>query len=151
MKNLFSAKDKDELINRLSNLSRNHVPRWGKMNAHQVVVHMADPLRAALADRPVPLNPGIFNKWPINKLFSQYLPWPKGAPTAPEFIQGMKGSIPVEFEKDKQELILLIHRFSRHQNSPPFPIQPTFGKLNNREWARLMWRHINHHLTQFGL
>lgn len=151
MKNLFNQKDKDELIKRLSGLSPNHLPKWGKMNAHQVVVHMTDPLRCAIGDRPVPLNPSIFAKWPVNKLFSQYLPWPKGAPTAPEFIQGEKGSQLMEFERDKQELLLAIHRFSQHQNSKPFPIQPTFGKLNNNEWARLMWRHINHHLNQFGL
>jgi hypothetical protein len=151
MKNLFNHQDKDELIKRLSNLTPSHNPKWGKMNAHQVVVHMTDPLRCALGDRPVPLNPSIFAKWPVNKLFSQYLPWPKGAPTAPEFIQGIKGSQLNEFEKDKQELILVIHRFSQHKNSSPFPIHPTFGKLNNNEWARLMWRHINHHLTQFNL
>ncbi|MBK8954616.1 MAG: DUF1569 domain-containing protein [Saprospiraceae bacterium] len=151
MYNLFKSNDKDAIIGRLSKLSEIHSPQWGKMNAHQVVVHMADPLRAALGDRPVPLNPSIFSKWPVNKLFSQWLPWPKGAPTAPEFIQGLKGTTPVEFEKDKQELILLIHRFSQHQNSSPLPIQPTFGNLNNKEWARLMWRHIDHHLRQFGL
>lgn len=151
MKNLFNQQDKDELIKRLSCLSPNHLPKWGKMNAHQAIVHMTDPLRCAIGDRPVPLNPSIFAKWPVNKLFSQYLPWPKGAPTAPEFIQGVKGSQCIEFERDKQELILVIHRFSQHQNSIPFPIQPTFGKLNNNEWARLMWRHINHHIYQFGL
>jgi len=151
MKNLFNEKERDELIKRLSNISETHLPRWGKMNVHQAVVHMTDPLRCAIGDRPVPLNPSILSKWPINKPISQYLPWPKGAPTAPEFIQGIKGSPTTEFEKDKQELILTIHRFCQYQNSKPFPIQPTFGKLNNMEWSRLMWRHINHHLTQFGL
>jgi len=149
MQNLFNQHDKDELVERLSNLSITDTPKWGKMSAHQVIVHMTDPLRCALGDRPVPLNPSIFAKWPINKLFSQYLPWPKSAPTAPEFIQGIGGSQLNEFEQDKQELILCVHRFSQHQHSNPFPIQPTFGNLNNNEWARLMWRHINHHLTQF--
>lgn len=151
MKNLFNQTDTDALIQRLAYLTPHHTPKWGKMNAHQVIVHMADPLRCALGDRPVPLNPSIFSKWPINKLISQYLPWPKGAPTTPEFIQGMKGSQPVEFEKDKHELISWIHHFLQHQNSKPFPIQPTFGELSNNEWARLMWRHINHHLIQFNL
>lgn len=151
MKNLFNQQDKDEIVKRLSELSSTHLPKWGKMNAHEAVVHMTDPLRCAIGERPVPLNPSILSKWPLNKLVSQYLTWPKGAPTAPEFIQGAKGSPPLEFERDKQELVLLIHRFSQHQNSIPFPVQPMFGNLNNKEWARLMWRHINHHLKQFGL
>lgn len=151
MKNLFHANDKDELISRLSKLTPAHQPKWGKMNAHQVIVHMTDPLKCALNDRPVPLYPSMLSKWPFNKLFSQYLPWPKGAYTAPEFIQGLKGTQPVEFEKDKQELLLIINRFYAHQEASSFPIQPVFGNLNNREWARLMWRHIHHHLVQFGL
>lgn len=151
MKNLFNQQDKDDIIKRLSGFTPHLLPKWGKMNAQQAVVHMTDPLRCALGERPVPLNPSIFAKWPVNKWISQYLPWPKGAPTAPEFIQGVKGSGLSEFENDKQTLIAAVHRFSEHQNSSPFPIQPTFGKLNNNEWARLMWRHINHHLNQFGL
>lgn len=151
MKNLFNQNDVTNLTQRLKMLSVSRMPKWGKMNAHQAVVHMTDPLLCALGDRPVPLNPSILCKWPFNKLFSQYLPWPKGAPTAPEFIQGVKGTKPLEFDKDMEKLISSIQRFHHHQDISPFPIQPTFGHLNNQEWARLMWRHINHHLIQFGL
>jgi len=151
MQNLFNQQDKENLIERLSKLTPNHLPKWGKMNVHQAVVHMTDPLRCALGIRPVSVHSGVLSVWPINKLISQYLPWIKGAPTAPEFTQGVKGSQLIEFEKDKEELILTIHRFSQEQNTKPFPFHPVFGKLKNTEWARVMWRHINHHLTQFGL
>ena len=151
MKNLFNEKDKDELLQRLYELECDSLPKWGKMNAHQVVVHMSDPFRTAFGERPAQFNPGAFSKWPFNKLISQYLPWPKSAPTAPEFNPSVNGSQLIEFEYDKKELTDLVQRFYRHQNSTAFPIHPAFGKLNNNEWARLMWRHINHHLIQFGI
>jgi len=151
MKNLFDTKEKDELLKRLSKLTAKHQPKWGKMNAQQLVAHLADPLRAALGERPVPFRPSMFGIWPFNKFASQIMPWPKGAPTAPEFIQGDKGTVPIEFEQDKKTLIGLINKFSEHQNASQFPPNPGFGKLTNKEWARLMWRHLDHHLTQFGI
>ena len=77
------------------------------------------------------------------------MPWPKGAPTADEFIQGKKGTPPTDFEQDKQKLLLTIHRFASY--AEPFAPSPVFGPMSNRAWGRLMWRHIDHHLRQFGL
>ncbi len=151
MKNFFKEKNRVSLLNRLSNLTNEHTSRWGKMNSHQVIVHLTDPFRAALNERPVAVHRSAFSKWPFNKFVVYIMPWPKGAPTAPEFIQGVKGSTPVEFEKDKQELFRAMEKFVLSEKTMTFLPSPVFGKINNKDWGRLMWRHVNHHLKQFGV
>ncbi len=151
MKNLFNSKDREDLLFRISKIKEDTIPKWGKMNAHQTIVHLTDPMRAALGERPVAFEKSLFGVWPLNKLISQLLPWPKGAPTNPNFIQGMKGTKPYEFEKDLESLREIINRFSAQDKSVEFKMNPMFGKLSNDEWARTMWRHIDHHLRQFGI
>jgi hypothetical protein len=150
MKHLFQEKQKEALLHRLARIQGDSQRAWGKMNVHQMLVHVADPFRAALLERPVPYHPSILGRFPVNKLVSQWLPWPKGSPTAPEFIQGVKGSALAEFEKDKQAVVELIRLFVQHGDTRPFPPHPVFGKLSNRQWARVMWRHLDHHLRQFS-
>jgi len=97
-----------------------------------------------------PMN-SLFSNPVVSALVVWWMPWPKGAPTASEFIQGEGGTPPAEFERDKQALLLVIHRFAHHPENELFRSNPVFGRLSRRAWGRLMWRHIDHHLRQFGL
>lgn len=151
MKNLLKNADREALIARLQNLRPDSQRRWGTMTAQQVMPHLTDPLRVAIGDRAAqPMN-AIFSKPLISTLAVWWMPWPKGAPTAREFIQGEQGTPPVEFERDKQALLLSIHRFANHQTNEPYRANPVFGPLSRQAWGRLMWRHIDHHLRQFGV
>jgi len=151
MKNLLNPPDRDGLISRLARLVPDSQRRWGTMTADQVVPHLTDPLRTATGDRPAQPMHAIFSKPIIQDLAVWIMPWPKGAPTAEEFIQGKKGTPPAEFERDKHVLLLAIHQFVNQPDDKPFFPNPVFGNLSRRAWGRLMWRHLDHHLRQFGL
>ncbi len=58
---------------------------------------------------------------------------------------------PAEFERDKQALLLTIHRFANYPENKSFQASPVFGPLSRHTWGRLMWRHLDHHLRQFGV
>lgn len=150
MKNLLNTPDIESLIARIAGLSPEQSRKWGTMTAGQVVPHMTDPLRVALGERQAGAIPSIFSAPVFSDFVVWVMPWPKGAPTAPEFIHGQKGTPPEGFERDKQALLLAIHRFREHAETTTFAANPVFGKLSNRAWGRLMWRHIDHHLRQFG-
>jgi hypothetical protein len=111
MKNIFVSTDRQELERRLQSVTPDSRPQWGKMNAHQMIVHLTDPLRVALGERHAAFRKSILSIWPMNKIVSQVMPWPKGAPTAPEFVQGIGGTTPTEFERDRQELSRVLARF----------------------------------------
>lgn len=151
MKNWFNLSDRTALLARLDKLSADRPALWGRMTAHQVVCHLADPIRVALGDRTAQRVRTVFG-WPGIGLLTVWLfPWPKGAPTAPEFLAGRGMTSPSEFEKDKQTLLELLQRFSDFSEGKELGASPVFGVLNRRSWGRLMWRHVNHHLGQFGV
>ncbi|MCB0728998.1 MAG: DUF1569 domain-containing protein [Ignavibacteriae bacterium] len=151
MENLFDKKNREDILERLSKIKNNTEPKWGKMNSHQMIVHLSEPLRVALGDITVPLIESEYSNPPFNIQVSQTLPWPNNAPTIPEFDQFEKRMEIKDFDSDLNTLLELIDRFSKLEDGDPIPTHPLFGYLTNEEWARTLWRHIDHHLNQFGL
>ena len=52
---------------------------------------------------------------------------------------------------EKQALLDVMSRFAGAPADQPLAPSPVFGRLSRRGWGRLMWRHLDHHLRQFGL
>jgi hypothetical protein len=55
----------------------------------------------------------------------------------------------VEFESDRRELESLIEQFAQRTAASLQP-HPIFGRLTDSEWQRWGYRHMDHHLRQFG-
>jgi len=142
--------DKEEVLRRLAELRPDSTRRWGKMSCHQMVVHLSDSFRLPLGERKagmarVPIPRGVF-KW-----LALYVPmkWPHGVRTMPEMEQGVGGTAPVEFQKDREKLRELITRFcAARMNAVPHPI---FGEMSEQDWQRWGYLHCDHHLRQFGV
>jgi len=149
MRTLWNEADRRELIARIDKLSPQAKARWGKMNAPQMLVHIADAFRMSLGEIHV-----RFRKTPLRftavKLFVIYvLPFiPKGAPTAPE----LQKSQPAGWREDVAQLRALMDRLVAARNRPAsgWPPHPTFGPLSERAWGVLNYKHLDHHLKQFG-
>lgn len=84
-----------------------------------------------------------FGRW-----FALYvLPWSRGLPT-PRKMNIIKSDIPVaDFETHKKTLIETLALVSDTTTLSPHPF---FGSLSQKEWGRLIWKHLDHHLKQFG-
>ncbi len=147
MRNIFQTDTRQQLRERAGRLQRDTPARWGKSNAHQIVCHLSDQLRMALGEIPgAPVN-GVLGKWPLNKLLIYLLPWPKGAPTPRE----AWSTPPQDWEKDLEQFHHLLERLAAEENREQWPAHPLFGGMNARDWGRLTYRHIDHHLRQFGV
>ncbi len=149
MKTLASEVDREEVLKRLGALRADSGRRWGKMSCHQMVCHLSDAFLCPLGEKTAssikpPIPQGIF-KWVA--LYVP-LPWPHGVPTRPEMEQGVGGTAPVEFSRDRERVVELIERFSGARGR--FSAHPIFGEMSEKDWMRWGYLHCDHHLRQFG-
>lgn len=150
MKSLNDAACLHEMLNRLRNVRPDSPRRWGRMNAHQMMCHLADSLRAVMGRRQV--SPAERPYGPLMKWLALNMPfkWPKGVPTRPEVDQEMSGTPPAEFEADLHDVLALTEEFARQPRGFTIGPHPIFGEMTEAEWMRWAYLHADHHLRQFG-
>ena len=149
MKNLFEPARATELTQRLETVRPDSPRLWGTMTAPQAVAHCAIALEWAVGDRRAPrmfigrLIGGLVKK----KALGNDEPLRKNTPTAPEIKIADARDLAIE----RARLRKLIERFSQAGPTGCTAHPHTFfGKLTPDEWAVLMYKHIDHHLRQFG-
>jgi hypothetical protein len=149
MNSLFESNSAAGIIYRLAKLHPNTKSLWGKMNVSQMLAHCQVPLQAALGEKQFKRTFFGFVFGRIGK--RQMLkagPFKKNLPTDPRFI--VKDDR--DFEKEKKQLQVLVHKFAIA--NPDMIAQkrhPFFGNMTQDEWGLLQWKHLDHHLKQFGV
>lgn len=150
MKNLQSQTVRETVIKRIFTVQKEDPAIWGKMNAHQMLCHCSDQIRLSLGLKTAESRvskKGELLKW----LILIGMPAPKGkVETVKELKQGEGGTPPGDFDMDKNNLIDMIKRFNSHFTDQTKRAHPTFGLMNHKQWARLVYIHLNHHLKQFS-
>lgn len=144
---IFDPGVRDSLVQRLHTLTPERRARWGRMTAPQMVSHLIQSCRMACADLPVTRFESPLRFFPINWLVIHWLPWPKGAPTGPELL----ARAPEDWDRDVDELVTSIRRFSERSPLGPWPQHPAFGRISGASWGVLAYRHVDHHFEQFGI
>jgi hypothetical protein len=147
MKTCWNVDDHGQLCARLQRLTPDSAALWGRMSAPQMVVHLCDAFRMATGDLPVASKKLPFRYPPLKQLVVYVLPFPKGAPTAPELLRRQPGDWLVEM----QELQKAMDRFVTRGPSGTAAEHPAFGRLTGRAWGVLAYNHTDHHLRQFGV
>lgn len=147
MKSVWNDSDFRDLYSRIDRLRPDARAKWGKFTAPQMVCHLADALRMAQGVLPVK-SKNLPLRYPgIKQLVIYHLPFPKGAPTAPELLVRQAAEWHGEVDDLKRELAA----FQKRGPAGPFVPHPAFGKLTPRAWGVLVYRHTDHHLKQFGV
>ena len=149
MKNLFDAAGNAEIISRLNLLTDQSKPGWGKMNVSQMLFHCTVPLKVALGEVKLKRSlAGLLFGSIARRTMVNEKPFSRNLPTDKSFIAWNN---PV-FEKEKETLTGLVKKFF---NQGPEGISqephPFFGKMTAEEWGILSFKHLDHHLRQFGV
>ena len=149
MKNLFEAARVQEVKERIALLRPDSQRLWGKMNAPQAVAHCSAGVELALGDKTPPrVFAGRIFGWIVKPLaLRDDEPMRRNSPTMQELVVQDARDLGTE----RQRLRELIDRFAAagpagcttHPHS-------FFGRLTPQEWAILMYKHLDHHLRQFG-
>jgi hypothetical protein len=150
MKNLFQEGVPAEIKVRISRLRPDSVRQWGKMNVAQALAHCAAAFEIASgADKPPRMLAGRLFGWVIKPLaLGNDDPMRKNTPTVPSMVIADQR----ELDGERARLNQLIDRFvaagpagcTTHPHS-------FFGRLTPEEWSVLMYKHLDHHLRQFGV
>jgi hypothetical protein len=150
MKNVFDQNDSTEIINRINLLTPDTKGLWGKMSVAQMLAHCN--VTYEMAYENIHPEPNSFVKL-ILKLFVKKsvvgeTPYKKSIQTAPAFI--MKDE--KDFGKEKERLINYIKK-TLELGETYFEGRKSlsFGALNKTEWNNMFYKHLDHHLAQFGV
>ena len=146
--NLFEPSAAQEVLSRLGNITASTPAQWGKMNAAQMMAHCQAPFQVYFGEMRLKLGLMglLFGKMAKKKLFGPQ-PWARNLPTAPQF----RISDEREFSAERQKLMVYVSRFSNEGYTITSTVHPFFGKLSSQEWATLAYKHLDHHLKQFGV
>jgi hypothetical protein len=151
MKSLSNRQDKQEVLDRLHQLKSESPRQWGRMTPHQMICHLSDAFRSAMNEKAIILEGNPLYQTVVKWIALQVpIPWPKGVKTRPEMDQEIGGTKPVDFERDKQELEMLVERFTAKERDFEWHAHSLFGRMTEKEWYRWGYLHLDHHLRQFG-
>ncbi|MEO8583225.1 MAG: DUF1569 domain-containing protein [Flavitalea sp.] len=150
MKNIFDTTVITELIERINKLTPATLPIWGKMNAAQMLAH-CNVAYELVYDNKHP-KPNFIQKIFINLFAKETVtgskPYKKNQPTGPAFyIKGER-----DFSTEKNRLINHIKK-TAELGEAYFDSKEShsFGKLSLTQWNTMFYKHLEHHLTQFGV
>ena len=147
MRSILNEGDRAEIASRLRSLSVASTRCWGSMEVAAMLQHLRLSARMTLGELPVPsANKRVFQVFPLKHLILYVLPFPKGAPTAPELKPIDAGS----FEEERAALLELLERIGTGPREGEGPAHPLFGSMTWREWGVVTYKHADHHLRQFG-
>jgi len=149
MNSLFNPGDREALARRLSELEPGTRRQWGKMDPAQMLRHCAIALGDVLGERPV--KQAFLGKLVTPLIRGQIFgnkPFRRNSPTDPIYVV----SDAQDFEAERARLATLIDRVvQRGTGKSEGMIHPFFGRLSGDQWGRLIYKHFDHHLRQFGV
>ena len=147
MKSIFDPLVKKELHQRISQLSENSQPQWGKMTVAQMLWHCQFPLKLAITNKARKKFGNFIAKLFFKKMLYNNKPWRKNLPT----VKIAKASAPKEFAMEKLILEQLIEDMHLTKDRTSWNPHPIFGTFSHAQWGQLSYKHLDHHLQQFGV
>jgi hypothetical protein len=148
MKTIFNEKDYSELAKRIEAVQPGNARLWGKMDVAQMLAHCSFAVELALGEKILKRSfLGRIIGPMVKKSFLSEKPFHQNSPTAPEFIIVDKK----DFEKEKARLLTLLKKLHEagEAGATKHP-HGFFGELTPQQWGETQYKHLDHHLRQFG-
>ena len=148
MKNLFEPVAVNEVISRIDRLQPTTQRQWGKMDAAQMMAHCSAALDMACGqiNPPRVLIGRLIGPF-VKPIYTNEKPFSKNSPTDKKLVVSDQR----DFLREQERLKRCVRQFhqvgevkcTRHPH-------PFFGALTPQDWSRGMYKHLDHHLRQFG-
>ncbi|MBB6670372.1 DUF1569 domain-containing protein [Cohnella nanjingensis] len=149
MENIYNQLHTAEILNRIENLSPNSKPQWGTMNVAQMLAHCSSFQDIAMGNSFPPRD------W-IGRLIGRFVkpivyndkPAPHNMSTIPTIRIADDRDFETEKERLKQKILTFQSNGPEKCSDHPHPF---FGKLTPEQWGKGIYKHLDHHLRQFGV
>lgn len=148
---IFSEKVSSDIIDRINRLNHESKPKWGKMNVAQMLAHCCVTYEYVYEPDKYP-KPGFLMRFILKSMVKKSvvneIKYKQNLRTGPDFVIADKK----DFEYEKNRLTQFIKRV-QYEGGQSFDgrISRSFGKLNRTEWNNMFYKHLDHHLSQFGV
>lgn len=149
MKTIFEKDNYDEVIERIDRLTPNAERQWGKMTPTQMMEHCARALEMASGKKAVKqMFIGKAIGWIFKPGFLGEKPMPRNAPTG----AWLKIEDDPEFESTREKLKRSMTEFhDLGESGTDGNVHGFFGRLTGKQWGETQYKHLDHHLRQFGV
>jgi hypothetical protein len=150
MESLFDAANMAAMQRRVGELRADREPLWGKMTAAQMVAHCRIGTEMAMGEVLSPRHwlGRLLGPMVKTQALKEGVPMRKGSPTMKELVMGDG----LDFEREREGLREALERFAAGgQAGCTTHPHAFFGKLTAEQWSILMYKHLDHHLRQFGV
>ncbi len=153
MKSLFDPNLVEDTKKRILQLRPESERQWGSMATAETLAHCTSGIEMAMGviePKRAPFPASLIGVLIKPMVFRDDKPMRRNSPSSPELFRADPSKC--DFESERSKLIASIESFARlgaagcTRHSHPF-----FGRLAPQQWAILMYKHIDHHLRQFGV
>ncbi|MEZ4789788.1 MAG: hypothetical protein R2811_07195 [Flavobacteriales bacterium] len=151
---IFSRSEVDKLKARIQRLVPDTRPQWGRMNAAQMLAHASKPydtLYDAEYQRRYPPHTGLMRlllKWLVKPLVVGPRQYKPNTRTAPSYVVADERDL----VREREKLFGYLDRVQAEGRSGfEGRLSYSFGPLTADEWNVLFYKHLDHHLRQFGV
>lgn len=148
--NIFTQEVAEQIISRIQQLTPASIPLWGTMSVSKMLAHSNVTYEMIYTDKHP--KPGFLMKLVlllmVKKAVVNESPYKRNERTGPAFvIQDEK-----DFEMEQQRLIDHIRK-TQQLGAAYFDGKKyqSFGSLSKTEWNNMLYKHLDHHLSQFGV
>ena len=148
MQNLFQSEAVDELIARIDKLQPATQRQWGKMDVAQMMAHCSAALEMAAGRiNPPRMLVGRLLGPLVRPIYTNEKPFSRNSPTDKKMVVSDQR----DFQRERDRLKLCVRQFHEggEEKCTRHP-HPFFGTLSPQDWSRGMYKHLDHHLRQFG-
>lgn len=146
MKTIFEKSVREEVIQRINSLNINSKAQWGKMNIYQMLKHCTLWEEMIHGDKKYErvFIGRLFGKLALKSVLKDEMPLGRNSPTIPQLVIRESGDV----EHQKKEWIARIEKYENFSN-PGF-VHVFFGKMTEEQTGYMVYKHVDHHLRQFG-
>ncbi len=148
--NIFDQEGYQALTQRIKALTPETQAQWGKMHVDQMLAHCNVAFDYTYTDKYTPASgiKRLLLKWFVKPAVVNETPYPKNGRTGPDFIIADRKN----FEAEQQKLLGYLEK-KYHLGESHFEGKSyhSFGVMTAQEWNNSFAKHLDHHLTQFGV